>query len=759
MTGIVIAIIAGSLSGVWIPWPWSWLAAFVAIPGVVRLMPVRLLAVMVTMIWANHQLESILQARIEAPIEIEVRLRVSGIPRVAERSVGFLAAPNASDYFYSLRWYDPDFPLESGDILTATVRLNPVRGTFNRRGFDFEAWATGERIIATGFIKTASRQHSEAGLIDRIHHTRSRISTRLKQTFEGPAGRLYPALAVADRQYLTGEDRAVLAATGTAHLLAISGLHIGLMAGVGFLVSRLLWNLWLPRLPRPVFSVGLGLAFAVGYAALAGFSVSTQRALIMLVVSGLIIVLRRPLRPGVTLLAAAAAVLIVDPVASISAGFWLSFGAVGVLVLLAVLAPGWKGRGRIQLALSLGMAPLTLVFGFRLALVSPVANLAAIPWVGAVVVPLLFCWLLLDALNPGAGAWAAAMCAWPLEWLYGLLRMLARVSGDTVLPLRHPSAALLALGFLALIAPGGLRLRAPACLLIALAVAFARPQRAPGEVVVHVIDVGQGQAVLVETRNHVLLYDTGPGSASGWEAGSSIVVPYLQSLGLGAVDRTIVSHGDSDHSAGLRGMRAMDVDVGDVLSSDRRFGEPCLQGQSWTWDAVRFSILHPGPGLPYLGNDSSCVLRIDSEELSILIPGDVSSVVESRLARTTAPVDILIAAHHGSTSSSSTSFLNALDPRIVVFSRGAYNRFGMPRQEVLQRMTDRQIADTAQCGGLILTAAPSGQILLRHARDRQRRWHAAPLTDISPCGTFSEQRGETSAEKNSMIPARLLSNP
>ena len=757
MTGIVAAIVAGSLAGIWLSSPWCWLAVLCVAPGSVHLLPVRAAVFLLSVVWADYQLTQVLDARIVAPTESEVTVRVVGIPRVGERSVGFLVVAPESGFRYSLRWYKPEFALQSGDTLRATVRLNPVRGTFNRRGFDFEAWATGERIIGTGFVKAVVRVNSEPGAMDRIHRIRSNLSLRLHTTFDGPAGRLFPALAVADRQYLSQTDRAVLGSTGTAHLLAISGLHIGLVAGLGFIIARVLWSVWLPTIPRQVFCVALGITFAIAYAGLAGFTVSTQRALVMLLVSGLVLMLRQPLRPGITLLTAAAVVLLFDPLSSISAGFWLSFGAVSVLVLLALMSPTSRGRGRLQLLLTLGMAPLTLVFGFRLALVSPLANLVAIPWVGVLVVPLMLSWMLLDAVSPGAGEWAAPVVAWPVDALYHALGWLTGISGETIVPLRHPSAVLLALGFLMLILPSGLRLRAPGGLVLLMTVLHASPRREVGDLTVHVLDVGQGQAILVETSQHALLYDTGPGSSTGWEAGSSLVVPYLQSLGLGSVDRTIVSHGDSDHSAGFSGIVAMDVKPGDVLSSDRRFGRPCLAGESWTWDGVQFSILHPGPGLPYLGNDSSCVLRIDSDGLSVLIPGDVSSVVESRLSRNASPVDVLVAAHHGSGSSTSAEFLHAFDPGLVVFSRGAYNRFAMPHVDVMDRVAGRNLADTAQCGGLII--ANGQEISVIPAREPARRWHAAPLTDMPACAAPEIRRRETSAAKSSMIPARLLSNP
>jgi competence protein ComEC len=675
-----------------------------------------------------------------------------------------------------LSWYRQAPPLLAGQRWQLAVRLKPPHGFVNPGGFDYERWLFQQGISATGHVRDVDGAQllDQGPVSDRLTRLRQRLRDRLDAVSEvgapeSAAGALVQALVLGERGALRPAQWEVFSRTGTSHLIAISGLHVGLVAGFAFFLGRWLWSRS-ARLIRVLAAPRAGalaaLAAAVGYAALAGFAISTQRALVMLAVLLLALVAGRTLRPMSGLVLALAAVLLVDPNSVLSYGFWLSFGAVAVLLyaLGRRLAPAravlrW---GRAQWAVAVGLLPMLLLFFGRASLVAPLVNLIAVPLFG-----LLLPLVLLGALAAlvSGWQWPLAPALWFLDHGYRLLAWVAdwplaamTLGGRSFLvwTLAFAGASLL-------LAPRGLPARWLGLVLL-LPLAVARPPApAPGDAHLTLLDVGQGLSVVVRTAHHALVYDLGPRYPSGFETGSAVVVPYLREVGVQRLDRVIISHADRDHSGGLHGLLdAMPVDrlfsgepsalakpgQSDLGRSSHLVAEHCHSGQRWHWDGVDFEILHPhhrpnhrpnhrpGDGLAdgqWTGNDASCVLRIASGGASALLTGDIGSAVESRLVQTLGArlaADVLVAAHHGSTTSSSAAFLQAVDPDWVLYSSGFANRFGFPAAEVHARVTalGARTANTADSGALrlVLPAAGPVQAPVRWRAADARIWRHRP---------------------------------
>jgi competence protein ComEC len=480
---------------------------------------------------------------------------------------------------------------------------------------------------------------------------------------------------------------------------------------------------WSPRRLAPL----LGLGCAAVYAGLAGFETSPRRALVMLAVWVAVLTLHRSAGAWRGWWLALVAVLLLDPMAPLTPGFWLSFGAVAILFLafLGVRpAPrGLRGLLRAQTALLPGM--LALGVGWFSA-VHPggwLVNLLAIPWVSVITLPLVLVTLL--AL-PFRGALSSVLAHMAERSAAGLAQVLDAAQ-PALAPLQWTPAApgagtllLAGLGGLLCLAPAALRLRRFGLVLL-LPLAFPPPGLPTGAVRIDALDVGQGQATWVTTARHSLLVDTGPGMAGRWSLVDGTVVPAQRGQGRDRPDLVLVSHGDLDHAGGL-------VDVLDTWPEAPVTGNwrharaattPCHDGRAWRWDGVRFQVLHPSPWLPYLGNDSSCVLQVRAPGGHILLPGDIGRHVEQRLAgRAPSKHRLVLAPHHGSRSSSSERFLSWAAPEAVILSVGHGNRFGLPHDEVLDRYERAGAAawTTAGCGALRLTLWPDGRARALSAR-------------------------------------------
>jgi competence protein ComEC len=645
-----------------------------------------------------------------------------------------------------LTW--PQAPeLIPGDHIVVQVRMRAPRGLLNPGSFDFESWAFAEDIHATGYVLSGQIDAPGGNGLDGL---RWRVAALLNAS-SNSAGGFLAALTVGDRRGIRDQEWDILRATGTTHLLAISGLHVGLVAGFGGLLGYLLFQLltrFLVPPPRPVLVMICALTLAWSYAAMAGFSLPTQRALAMLTVWAVAIALRRRTGGMLVLAIALMAVLLMNPRSVLTPGLWLSFTAVAAL--LWVLGPVRKGAWwRSQGIVFLALLPVMVASGVPVNPISPLINLMAIPWLGFVILPSLLLGVVMQltvGLDPGL---LLTLSGWSVDILINALSRVAEIAPQWQFARMGPLALFAAVTSVCLILmPSGLPGRLAG--ILALGAGLIGAGWASGEqpVRIHILDVGQGLAVLVRTAKHSLLYDTGPKGRHGWRAADSVIIPYLKAEGVDRLDLVIVSHGDSDHAGGVESFRDR-FETLHWLGSRPDAGYPaCRAGQRWRWDGVEFLIHHPTPGLPYLGNESSCVLEIRHGRSSFLLTGDIGDIIESRLARTLAPVDGLTMPHHGSASSSSDAMLAALGPGLAIASAGHGNRFEMPREEVLQRYTNRGFAtaSTANCGRVLLEMDPvDGLRWIEAARHSQaRRWR--PRVKCA-------DRSQTRTPKTSIIPA------
>lgn len=608
-----------------------------------------------------------------------------------------------------LAWYGGP-PVLAGERWRLAVNLKRPHGLVNPQRFDYEAWLLAQRIGATGTIKVGERLAPATGLGGWRDALRQRL---LAVPAWGRQGGI-AALVLGDGSGLTAEDWRLLQHTGTVHLMVISGQHIALLSGFLYGLAALLARLgaWPQRLPWLPCACALALGGALVYGLLAGFEVPVRRACVMVALVLLWRLRFRHLGAAWPLLAALLVVLLLEPLASLQPGFWLSFSAVAVLALAFAGRLGawgwWHGLTRAQWTTAIGLLPMMLILGLPVSSSGPLANLLAVPWVGLVVVPLaLFGTLLLPVPLLGEGLlWLAGGA---LQLLFALLGLIAGW-----LPAWLPSElpwwvwSLAALGAALLLLPAGVPLRLPglALLLPALLVPAQGPE--DGQADVWVLDVGQGLSVLVRTREHSLLYDAGP-RFGDFDSGERIVLPSLRALNLRRLDLLLVSHADNDHAGGAAAVAA-GMPVARVISGEPArlarslAAEACESGHSWQWDGVTFRLWQWPQAAP--GNPRSCVLQVEAEGERLLLTGDIDAAAEQALVQSGFPLAShwLLAPHHGSRSSSSQPFIDAVGPQHVLITRSRHNAFGHPHPQVLARYQAAGVAvhDTAYAGALHL---------------------------------------------------------
>jgi competence protein ComEC len=638
-----------------------------------------------------------------------------------------------------------DARMRAGERWHLTVRMKRPYGTSNPHGFDLEAWMLERRINASGYVRETSAPQRLAGQAHTpaawIAATRAAVRARIFATLgDAPYAGVIAALVVGDQRSIPHDQWRAFTRTGVNHLLSISGLHVTMIAALAGWLMASLWR----RLPRqaerlPARQAGLIVAVlaAIAYALLAGFQVPAQRTLFMLIVVALAFWGRREPRPFTALVVALFVVLLIDPWAVLSAGFWLSFGAIAAILWVTVgrvsLPTKLRGWITVQGAVTLALAPVLFLLFQQVSLISPLANAVAIPLVSWLITPLALLGVLVSPL------WHLA--AWLMNGLgEGLAWASSLPFAVTTLPASPAWATVLALlGTVWLLLPRGFPLRVLG-LMLWLPVLFPlRDAIAPAHFRAEVIDVGQGTAVLIRTANHALLYDTGASFADS-DSGERIVVPFLRATGVGTLSGLIVSHDDNDHSGGLRsvlrdvptawllhGMPANSPLLEGVASARR-----CERGQRWRWDGVQFEILNPRPTayaeVRRRNNDYSCVLRVSSARHSLLLTGDGERQTELELVESgqLAPVSVLLAGHHGSRTSSIAEFVAATRPEWVVFTQGYRNRYGHPHPDVVARFRDidaRMLRSDAS--GLIrLDFGEAGVEASQYRPTRRRYWLA-----------------------------------
>ncbi|MFA5684165.1 MAG: DNA internalization-related competence protein ComEC/Rec2 [Lysobacteraceae bacterium] len=746
LSGTLLAFALPVLPPIWLCWSLLGLAVLgcFAWPRA-RLPSILLLGLAWTCLHASWGMQARLPAALEG-VDLEIAGRVLGLPEQSPGQLRFdLRVEQAEGEAAALigqrlrlSWYRSAHRPEPGSRWSLQVRLKRPRGSVNPGGFDYERHALERGIVATGYVRDAAGnvQREAGGGIDAL---RARVSAHIGVAVDAPRARFAQALAVGDVRGLDETDWEVLRATGIAHLIAISGMHVGMVAGFGALLIALLYRLFPAiglRFPLPQGAALAALLFAAGYTALAGFALPTVRTLLMIAAVLAAVLLRRAVAPTQALVIALVAVLAADPLAVLNAGFWLSFLGVAWLIWCLpreVVKRPWRGLLGAQWAMSLGLLPLTVWFFGQASVAGPVANLLAVPWVSFVVVPLA----LIGAL-PALFGWhwgdpLLRLSAWLMDGLWCLLEPVAGLHGALVyLPEPDWLAMALALvGAFWLLMPRGVPGK-PLAVLLWLPLLWPPAQQpAPGELDLHLLDVGQGLSLLLRTHDHALLYDAGPAWPGGLDMGEAAVLPSLRALGVARLDALLISHADNDHAGGAAAVKR-GYQPPRVLASRKALEEgetACETGQSWQWDGVRFEMLHPPEHFPYLGNVSSCVLRIETADgRVVLLPGDIDTLIEARLLREQPgrmAADLLLVPHHGSRSSSSPDFVEAVSPAFALIASGHRNRFGLPREEVLERYraAGATIEDTASAGAIHLRIDAAGvRVLARERERRQRLW-------------------------------------
>ena len=631
--------------------------------------------------------------------------------------------------------------LVPGDRWAWTVRLRAPHGHANPGGFDYELWLWEQGVQATGSIRAGPRDAAPVRLgatwrhpVERARHAvRDAIHARIAD--RRIAG-ILAALAVGDQSGIDRADWDVFRATGVAHLMSISGLHVTMFAWAAAALVGARWRrstrlclAW----PAQHAAILGGLALAAGYALFSGWGVPAQRTVWMLAAVTLLRLSGRQWPwPAVWLLACAVVVLL-DPWALTQPGFWLSFVAVGVLF---ATDPGVRQRRlvallREQWVVTLALAPLSLLLFGQVSVVGLAANLLAIPWVTIVVTPLALAGVVLpwawDAAAAAVDGLALAlgwMAAIPYASYFGAVPPLwagmAGVAGGLLLAMRLP-----------------VHLRLAGAALLLPAVLWEAPRPPFGDVEVTALDVGQGSAVIVRTHGKTLVYDAGPRYGTDSDAGHRVVVPQLRRQA-DAVAMVVISHRDTDHIGGATAVLAMQPDaqllgsleLGHPLASGRAF-TPCVAGARWTWDGISFEVLHPPAGFAASrANAASCVLRVASPHGAALLTGDITEAQEAALAASDAPLQaqFLLVPHHGSKTSSSTRLLQAVRPAVGVVQAGYRNRFGHPAPVVVERLRAHgvYVVETARCGAAVWRASQPGAVACERARAPRYWQHRVP---------------------------------
>ena len=656
--------------------------------------------------------------------------------------------------------------VEPGERWQLSVRLQRPHGNANPDGFDFEAWLLEQDLRATGQVRATAAPATLNRRLDAfvpsfgtvVEHLRDRVRKRILAALpEHEYAGAMVALVIGDQRAIAQSDWKIFNRTGIGHLVSISGLHITMIAGLFAALTHFLWRrsfftgaelcLLLPAQKAAALAAAVT---ALLYVLLAGFGIPAQRTLYMLWVVAAALWCGRIGSVSHVLCIAAAVVLLIDPWAVLWPGFWLSFGAVAIILYASVgrlhhhfegisrmarLRAQLREAARTQYVVTLGLVPLTMLLFGQVSLVSPLANAIASPLVSLLVAPLALAGAMLPApLSVLLLTVAHSLFAWLAAFLTWLASLPAAVWAAPV-PAFWMFVCALA-GALWLLAPRGWPVRWVGLVGWLPLLCNTASHPADGNMTVTAFDVGQGMAVLIETAQHRLLYDTGPFYSPESDGANRVILPYLKSRGIDRLDAVIISHNDNDHSGGARSLfddirvdwvaSSLAVDSPIVLAAPAH--RRCVAGQRWTWDGVDFEILHPGPASydssKWKPNARSCTLKLTRGAQSMLLPGDIEAVQERELVAADADKlksTVLLAPHHGSGTSSTLPFLRAVQPQVAIFQVGYRNRYHHPKPEVFARYADLDIgryrndlsgAITLQFG----TTLSIGQYRSMHAR-------------------------------------------
>ncbi|MFK5894897.1 MAG: DNA internalization-related competence protein ComEC/Rec2 [Pseudomonadota bacterium] len=772
---------------------------------------------------ANQALLNLLPEQLQAR-EIVIQGYIDSIPVETQRSYKFnfrlfnVISP-AHNYANSqnsqrirLSWYKNSSPellknsttkLIVGDYWQFKVKLKRPSGLLNPGTMDYEKWLFAHQIRAVGYIrkgeenkqlltqtdsiKQLSKKQSLIYALDRL---RQELSKKLQKVlanneFKG----IYLALILGIKDQITDKQWSVFLDSGTNHLIAISGLHIGLFAAIGFFIGSRLWSFSAYMLnfsPAQQAGALTALVFAIVYAALAGFSIPTQRALIMvsLVLSAIFFRIRLP--SSLVLSYALILVLLIDPMASLSIGFWLSFSAVAIILYsiskktesdrqtdkpelnipehksdLVLRSVQFIGKlSRMQVIIFLGLLPFSLLFFSRLLLLSPIANLIAVPWMSLMITPMVLFSAVLAVFSTSdfflqLSAFLFVFISYLMQPMWLFLKIISETENNLIYPdinnifvivpvllglllffiLRQTNKRWFALLFLI---PLLLPVELPKKLLININNRFF-PQIAQGEFKVSVLDVGQGLSVVVQTQNHVMVYDTGNAFNSRFDMANQVVIPFLRQRSIYQIDKLVLSHADHDHVGSAPSLLAQyQVDETITGEPERLFNKlevvagQCLSGQKWSWDQVEFQVIYPQSNdlnKNLKSNNLSCVIVVKSaSDQRLILTGDIEKKIEKQLARSIQikNTDILIAPHHGSKSSSNQKFIDWLNPKIVVFTNAYLNRYHFPSKLVVKRYRQQGSLLYSTQNGLIEMLSGNPDLAIKvteYRKDKRHYWN------------------------------------
>ncbi len=610
-------------------------------------------------------------------------------------------------YLVKLSWYEKGSQLNppivsAGETWQFTIRLKRPNGFMNPGGRDYEASLFQQGINATGYIKQAHKLDMvTVSILQNIHRWRANIYDDLRSSV-GHVNGIIPAMGLGIKDDINQTDWRILRKTGTIHLTAISGLHISFIAALAFFIGRWFWSLpvitlhWLPAVKAGAIFAILG---AFVYAGLAGFSIPTQRALIMVTVIMLCLLSHREMSRFDIFSIALFSVLLFSPASVIAPGFWLSFSAVAIIFYTVsgrTKAPKlWRTSLKVHFILAIGLSPILLIFFGQNPLLGPVANIIAVPFFTLLITPMILLGIAFLSIFKPLGILLLSSSDYLIELFWPILEKIAALPFSSLSGnISSAIACLLSLFAVALfLMPKGLPGRWLGLLFIIPAVLIRTEPPAHGDYSLTLLDVGQGLSTVIRTKNHVLVYDTGAKFNDNFDLGKMVLLPYLHASDIDNLDTVIVSHGDNDHAGGYSSL-AKELFIKQTLSSvPEQFAdfniEHCLAGQQWNWDGVSFEVLHPEANTSELSqNNRSCVLKVDNGYGSVLLTGDIEAKIESRLIaehKDQLDIDILIAPHHGSKTSSTLAFISATSPEYVLISAGYRNRFHHPAKKIEKR--------------------------------------------------------------------------
>lgn len=640
---------------------------------------------------------------------------IASLPETHQNGTSFLF--KTKDALLRLTWKTQNQKLHAGEEWQLPVRLKRIHGLMNPGGFDYEAWAFSVGIRASGYVAEGNarkiKQHFSIQTIRQNLYDKILESLPVTNT-----SHWILALALGERHNIPFDQWQILRNTGTNHLMAIAGLHIGFLSAFIYAMIFVIWR----RIPFLVLKIPSQHAASIAalimawiYSALAGFSIPTQRACLMFSFFMCAMLWRRKINVWHIYSLALLCVLLFNPLDVLSLSFWLSFGSVALIIygMQGRLHPKgiWWKHGRIQWVVAVGLIPLSFALFQECSFISFFANSIAIPWVGFFILPLTFIGTFLLLFQLKIGGFFLIMADHSLQYLWMLLTFFSKISWSTWShAIANPIVFFLSvIGMIILILPKGCKERWLGIILL-LPLFFYQPEKPKrGEFWFTLLDVGQGLSAMIETTSHVLIFDAGPRLSENYDMGESVVLPFLRIRGIRKIDMLVVSHGDNDHIGGANAiLNALPVNFIKTSVPEKftkNHADYCLLGEKWQWDGVSFSFLYPAPAQLGLGNDSSCVLKVSNGKQSLLLTGDIEKFAENFLVNNNPhelSADLLVAPHHGSKTSGVKAFIDDVSPHVVLFPIGYRNRYHFPHKKIIANYAEKKIAmvDTMQSGAI-----------------------------------------------------------